>query len=45
MKLEWQRRCEDIQAEHYLASEQLIQDLTQARDQVSLSHTSHALQL
>ncbi|XP_047464800.1 coiled-coil domain-containing protein 57 isoform X2 [Mugil cephalus] len=33
MELECQRRCEDMKAEHYLASEQLIQDLTQARDQ------------
>ncbi|XP_020495924.2 coiled-coil domain-containing protein 57 isoform X1 [Labrus bergylta] len=31
--LEWQRRCEDVKAELYLANEQLIQDLTQARDQ------------
>lgn len=36
MELEWQRRCEDMKAEHYLANEQLIQDLTHARDQVSL---------
>ncbi|KAM9837409.1 LOW QUALITY PROTEIN: coiled-coil domain-containing protein 57 [Aulostomus maculatus] len=34
VELEWQRRCEDTKAEHYLANEQLIQDLTQARDQV-----------
>ncbi|XP_071391732.1 coiled-coil domain-containing protein 57 [Centroberyx affinis] len=33
LELEWQRRCEDTKAEHYLASEQLIQGLTQARDQ------------
>ncbi|XP_023274753.1 coiled-coil domain-containing protein 57 isoform X1 [Seriola lalandi dorsalis] len=33
VELEWQRRCEDMKAEHYLANEQLIQDLTQARDQ------------
>ncbi|XP_036936638.1 coiled-coil domain-containing protein 57 [Acanthopagrus latus] len=33
VELEWQRRCEDMKAEHYLAHEQLIQDLTQARDQ------------
>ncbi|KAM6964625.1 coiled-coil domain-containing protein 57 [Tautogolabrus adspersus] len=31
--LEWQRRCEDVKAELYLANEQLIQGLTQARDQ------------
>lgn len=34
VELEWQRRCEDMKAEHYLANEQLIQDLTRARDQV-----------
>ncbi|XP_071318725.1 coiled-coil domain-containing protein 57 isoform X2 [Trachinotus anak] len=33
VELEWQGRCEDLKAEHYLANEQLIQDLTQARDQ------------
>uniref|UniRef100_UPI0037E78F7E coiled-coil domain-containing protein 57 n=1 Tax=Semicossyphus pulcher TaxID=241346 RepID=UPI0037E78F7E len=33
VELEWQRRCEDVKAELYLANEQLIQDLTQARDQ------------
>ncbi|XP_070708397.1 coiled-coil domain-containing protein 57 [Pempheris klunzingeri] len=33
VELEWQRRCEDVKAEYYLANEQLIQDLTQARDQ------------
>ncbi|XP_075948860.1 coiled-coil domain-containing protein 57 [Anarhichas minor] len=33
VELEWQRRCEDMKARHYLANEQLIQDLTQARDQ------------
>ncbi len=38
VELEWQRRCEDIKAEHYLANEQLIQDLTQAQDQVGLSY-------
>lgn len=35
VELEWQRRCEDLKAELYLADEQLIQELTQARDQVS----------
>ncbi|XP_022621733.1 coiled-coil domain-containing protein 57-like [Seriola dumerili] len=35
VELEWQRRCEDMKAEHYLANEQLIQDLTQARDQAT----------
>ncbi|XP_044033494.1 coiled-coil domain-containing protein 57 isoform X2 [Siniperca chuatsi] len=33
VELEWQSRCEDMKVEHYLANEQLIQDLTQARDQ------------
>ncbi|XP_070783698.1 coiled-coil domain-containing protein 57 [Enoplosus armatus] len=33
VELEWQRRCEDMKVEHHLANEQLIQDLTQARDQ------------
>ncbi|CAJ1080580.1 coiled-coil domain-containing protein 57 [Xyrichtys novacula] len=33
-ELNWQRRCEDLKAELYLANEQLIQDLTRARDQV-----------
>ncbi|XP_035526252.1 coiled-coil domain-containing protein 57-like [Morone saxatilis] len=33
VELEWQRRCEDLKAELYLANEQLIQDLSNARDQ------------
>ncbi|XP_034717226.1 coiled-coil domain-containing protein 57 isoform X2 [Etheostoma cragini] len=33
VKLECQRSCEDMKAQHYFANEQLIQDLTQARDQ------------
>ncbi|XP_054457861.1 coiled-coil domain-containing protein 57 [Anoplopoma fimbria] len=33
VEVDWQRRCEDTKAQHYLANEQLIQDLTQARDQ------------
>ncbi|XP_056285356.1 coiled-coil domain-containing protein 57 isoform X2 [Pseudoliparis swirei] len=33
VQVDWQRRCEDMKAQHYLANEQLIQDLTQARDQ------------
>lgn len=37
LELEWERRFEDAKADHYLANEQLIQDLIQARDQVSLS--------
>lgn len=38
-ELEWQRRCEELKSAHYLANEQLLQDLTQARDQVS--HSLH----
>ncbi|XP_049916262.1 coiled-coil domain-containing protein 57 isoform X1 [Epinephelus moara] len=34
MELEWQRRCEDMKVQCYLVNEQLIQDLTKARDQV-----------
>uniref|UniRef100_A0A665X956 Coiled-coil domain containing 57 n=1 Tax=Echeneis naucrates TaxID=173247 RepID=A0A665X956_ECHNA len=34
VELEWQRCCEDMKAELCLANEQLIQGLTQARDQV-----------
>lgn len=41
VELEWQRRCEDMKVEHCLANEQLIQELTQARDQVSLSYIQH----
>ncbi|XP_076014658.1 coiled-coil domain-containing protein 57 [Genypterus blacodes] len=33
VQLDWQTRCEDTKAERYLASEQLIQTLTQSRDQ------------
>ncbi|KAG9350303.1 hypothetical protein JZ751_026657 [Albula glossodonta] len=33
-ELDWKRRYEDAQAGHYLKSEELIQGLTQARDQV-----------
>ncbi|XP_061613037.1 coiled-coil domain-containing protein 57 isoform X10 [Phyllopteryx taeniolatus] len=33
LELEWQRRCDTIKAKHYLDNEQLIQDLTLARDQ------------
>lgn len=42
VELEWQRRCEDVKAEHYLANEQLIQDLTQAKDQVNLSYITQS---
>lgn len=37
LEVEWQSRCEDMKAQHYLSNEQLIQDLTAARDQVSRS--------
>lgn len=43
VELEWQRRCEDMKAQHYLANEQLIQELTQARDQVSFLYKTQAL--
>ncbi|KAM8836000.1 coiled-coil domain-containing protein 57 isoform 2-T2 [Spinachia spinachia] len=33
LEVEWQIRCENMKAQHYLSNEQLIQDLTQARDQ------------
>lgn len=35
LELDWERRCEEVRAEHYLKSEELIQGLSQARDQVS----------
>ncbi|XP_036428406.1 coiled-coil domain-containing protein 57 [Colossoma macropomum] len=35
LELDWEQRFEKVQAEHYLKSEELIQGLTQARDQVS----------
>ena len=38
VELEWQRRCEELKSVHYLVNEQLIQDMTKARDQVSLSY-------
>ncbi|XP_054610087.1 coiled-coil domain-containing protein 57 isoform X2 [Dunckerocampus dactyliophorus] len=45
LELEWQKRCDDAKAKHYLANEQLIQDLTQARDQAraELSEKEKAL--
>ncbi|XP_077056636.1 coiled-coil domain-containing protein 57 isoform X3 [Siphateles boraxobius] len=33
LELDWERRCEEVRSEHYLRSEELIQSLTQARDQ------------
>ncbi|KAA0725032.1 Coiled-coil domain-containing protein 57 [Triplophysa tibetana] len=35
LELDWERRCEGVRSEHYLKSEELIQSLTQARDQVT----------
>ncbi|ROI81916.1 Coiled-coil domain-containing protein 57 [Anabarilius grahami] len=35
LELDWERRCEEVRSEHYLRSEELIQSLTQARDQVN----------
>ncbi|XP_077959147.1 coiled-coil domain-containing protein 57 isoform X3 [Gasterosteus aculeatus] len=35
LEVEWQSRCEDMKAQHYLSNEQLIQDLTAARDQAA----------
>lgn len=35
---ESQRRCENMKTEHHLATEQLIEHLIQARDQVSISY-------
>lgn len=35
LELDWERRCEDVRSEHYLKSEEIIQNLTQARDQVT----------
>lgn len=35
LELDWERRCEEVRSEHYLKSEELIQSLTQARDQVT----------
>lgn len=39
-ELEWQNRCEDMKAEHYLANEQLLHDLTKTREQVSVPYTA-----
>ncbi|KAG7277019.1 hypothetical protein CRUP_001645 [Coryphaenoides rupestris] len=33
VELDWQQRCEETKTQHYLSSQGLIQDLTQARDQ------------
>ncbi|XP_060700944.1 coiled-coil domain-containing protein 57 isoform X5 [Hemiscyllium ocellatum] len=34
-ELDWQHRCEEVERSQYVKSEQLIQSLSQARDQVS----------
>nr|XP_057918627.1 coiled-coil domain-containing protein 57-like isoform X2 [Doryrhamphus excisus]XP_057918628.1 coiled-coil domain-containing protein 57-like isoform X2 [Doryrhamphus excisus] len=46
VELEWQRRYDVAEAKYYLANEQLIQDLTRARDQAKaeLSEKEAALQ-
>lgn len=41
LELDWERRCEEVRSEHYLRSEELIQSLTQARDQVSCCTVRH----
>ncbi|XP_057682889.1 coiled-coil domain-containing protein 57 isoform X2 [Corythoichthys intestinalis] len=43
LELEWQKRCDATKAKHYLANEQLIQDLTQARDQAELQQKEKEL--
>ncbi|XP_027033330.2 coiled-coil domain-containing protein 57 isoform X1 [Tachysurus fulvidraco] len=35
LELDWERRCEEVRAEHYLKSEELIHGLTQSRDKVN----------
>ncbi|XP_053495239.1 coiled-coil domain-containing protein 57 isoform X2 [Ictalurus furcatus] len=35
LELDWERRCEDVRAEHYLRSEELIHGLTQSREKVN----------
>ncbi|KAK2876272.1 hypothetical protein Q8A67_020368 [Cirrhinus molitorella] len=35
LELDWEQRCEEVRSEHYLRSEELIQSLTQARDQIT----------
>lgn len=38
VELDWQQCCEETKTQHYLSSQGLIQDLMQARDQVSHMH-------
>lgn len=35
LELDWEQRCEEVRAEHYLKSEELIHGLTQSREKVS----------
>lgn len=35
LELDWERRYEEVRAEHYLKCEELIKGLTESRDQVS----------
>ncbi|KAK3559527.1 hypothetical protein QTP86_013709, partial [Hemibagrus guttatus] len=35
LELDWERRCEEVHAEHYLKSEELIHGLTQSREKVN----------
>ncbi|XP_058263006.1 coiled-coil domain-containing protein 57 isoform X2 [Hemibagrus wyckioides] len=35
LELDWERRCEEVRAEHYLKSEELIHGLTQSREKVN----------
>ncbi|KAI5103408.1 coiled-coil domain-containing protein 57 isoform X1, partial [Silurus meridionalis] len=35
LELDWERRCEEVRAEHYLRSEELIHGLTQSRERTN----------
>ncbi|MCI4384414.1 hypothetical protein PGIGA_G00038390 [Pangasianodon gigas] len=35
LELDWERRCEEVHAEHYLKSEELIHGLTQSREKIN----------
>ncbi|XP_034165392.2 coiled-coil domain-containing protein 57 isoform X2 [Pangasianodon hypophthalmus] len=35
LELDWERRCEEVRAEHYLKSEELIHGLTQSREKIN----------
>ncbi|KAI7797058.1 coiled-coil domain-containing protein 57 [Triplophysa rosa] len=43
LELDWEHRCEGVRSEHYLKSEELIQSLTQARDQPLKMHLDFKL--